>query len=86
LLRRLGRRVPRSGTGSAGGLSAREREIAELVAAGRTNRQIAATLFITDRTVENHLSRIFAKLGVTSRAAVAGHIAAGGVRSAGMAD
>jgi ATP/maltotriose-dependent transcriptional regulator MalT len=75
LLRRLGRRVPRAGDGPSGGLSAREREIADLVAAGQTNRQIAAALFISDRTVENHLARIFAKLGLTSRAGLAGHIA-----------
>jgi DNA-binding NarL/FixJ family response regulator len=87
LLRRLGQRVPRpEGTGQAGGLSAREREIAELVAGGQTNRQIAATLFISDRTVENHLSRIFAKLGVSGRAALAGHIARGGSPARSKAD
>ena len=80
-LRRLGRRVPRAGRraangGSAGGLSRREEEVAALVAAGRTNRQIAEELFLSEKTVETHLSRIFAKLGVSSRAAVAGRLAA----------
>ena len=46
-------------------LSAREREIAELVAAGRTNREIAAALFISDKTVRNHLVQVFAKVGVS---------------------
>jgi DNA-binding NarL/FixJ family response regulator len=78
-LRRLGRRVTRTGgrgTASAGvaSLSAREREIAELVAAGHTNKEIAAELFLSPRTVENHLSRISGKLGVRGRAAVAGAI------------
>lgn len=75
-LRTLGRRVPRGGRrGSAAegvdSLSAREREIAQLVTEGRTNREIAATLFLSEKTVENHLGRIFRKLGVSKRAAVA---------------
>jgi DNA-binding CsgD family transcriptional regulator len=70
--RRLGVRVPAAtsrGTG-AYGLSGRETEVAALVAEGYTNHQIAEKLFISDRTVETHLSRIFAKLGVTSRVGV----------------
>ncbi len=59
-------------------LSTRERQVAGLVAAGRTNRQIAAQLAITDNTVETHLRRIFAKLEVSSRAAVAAAIAGSG--------
>jgi len=53
----------------AGGLSAREIEVLRLVAAGKTNRQIASALFISERTVERHLSNIFNKLDVTSRSA-----------------
>jgi DNA-binding CsgD family transcriptional regulator/RecA/RadA recombinase len=52
-------------------LSARELEVAELVAEGHTNRQIARTLRLSDKTIETHLSRTFSKLGVSSRAAVA---------------
>jgi DNA-binding NarL/FixJ family response regulator len=77
-LRRLGRRVKRTGKRRDGGefqLSGREFEIATLVAEGKTNREIATELFLSDRTVESHLTRIFAKLGVSSRAAVGGVLA-----------
>jgi DNA-binding CsgD family transcriptional regulator len=50
------------------GLTRRELEVLRLVAAGRTNRAIAAQLFISERTVERHVSNIFLKLGVSSRA------------------
>lgn len=52
-----------------GGLSAREVEVLRLVAAGATNRAIAGELYLSEKTVERHLSNIFAKLGVSSRAA-----------------
>jgi DNA-binding CsgD family transcriptional regulator len=77
-LRRLGRRVTRSGRGVAAGatgLTGRELEVARLVTAGKTNRQIAAELFLSEKTVETHLYHAFAKLGVTSRAALAGLLA-----------
>jgi DNA-binding CsgD family transcriptional regulator len=48
-------------------LTPREREIIALVAAGRTNRQIAETLFITEKTAGHHVSNILAKLGVQGR-------------------
>jgi ATP/maltotriose-dependent transcriptional regulator MalT len=74
-LRRPGERVSARQRRSSGegldALSGREREIAELVAEGRTNREIGAELFLSDKTVEGHLTRIFAKLGVTSRVEVA---------------
>ena len=54
---------------AAGGLSAREIQVLRLVAAGKTNRQIASELFISERTVERHLSNIFNKLDLPSRAA-----------------
>ena len=57
-------------------LSGREREIADLVALGHTNRQIAGELFLSEKTVEGHLTSVYSKLGVPSRAAVAASIAA----------
>ena len=48
-------------------LTAREREVLALVAAGRTNREIADTLFITEKTASVHVSNILRKLGVTNR-------------------
>jgi DNA-binding NarL/FixJ family response regulator len=53
----------------AGPLTTREVEVLRLVAQGQTNRQIAADLVISEHTVSRHLSNIFTKLGVTSRAA-----------------
>ena len=49
------------------GLTAAERRVAVLVAEGRTNREVAAALFVTERTVASHLSHVYAKLGVRSR-------------------
>jgi DNA-binding CsgD family transcriptional regulator len=72
--RRLGVRVPAPRTGARlpgpHGLSQRELDVAWLVAEGCTNQQIAERLFVSVRTVETHLSHIFAKLGVSSRTAV----------------
>ncbi|HWC25526.1 MAG TPA: helix-turn-helix transcriptional regulator, partial [Solirubrobacteraceae bacterium] len=73
-LRRLGRRFQRRaprGDRGVGALSAREFEIAQLVTARKTNREIAAELFLSEKTVETHLRNIFGKLGVSSRRAVA---------------
>jgi DNA-binding NarL/FixJ family response regulator len=50
-------------------LTAREREVLALVAQGQTNRGIATTLFLSEKTVARHLSNIFTKLNVNSRAA-----------------
>jgi DNA-binding CsgD family transcriptional regulator len=57
------------------GLTARERAVLELVAEGRTNREIGETLFMAEKTASVHVSRILAKLGVRSRveAATAAH-------------
>jgi DNA-binding CsgD family transcriptional regulator len=52
-----------------GGLSARELEVLRLVAAGKTNREIAAAMIISEHTVSRHLQNIFRKLDVSSRAA-----------------
>ena len=53
------------------GLTEREAEVLALVAAGRTNRQIAENLFLSQKTVARHLSNIFTKLGVTTRTGAA---------------
>ena len=65
------------GDGSAGleGLSEREREIVELVAQGRSNKEVAATLFLSAKTIEHHLSRAYGKLGVRSRVELASLVA-----------
>jgi DNA-binding NarL/FixJ family response regulator len=49
-------------------LTARERQILDLVAAGRSNAQIASTLFLSPKTVRNNVSNVFAKLHVADRA------------------
>jgi DNA-binding CsgD family transcriptional regulator len=76
-LRALGRRTtrPKRARESIGdgidSLSARELEVADLVAQGHTNKEIAAELYLSAKTVESHLSRIFGKLGASKRAQVA---------------
>ena len=59
------------GRTSEEGLTAAERRVAVLVAAGRTNREVAAELFLGERTVAGHLTRVYAKLGVRSRTELA---------------
>ena len=71
-LRALGTRVASAGQRASGGdLTDREREITALVAAGRSNRQVADTLFLSEKTVANALTRIYAKVGVRTRAQLA---------------
>ncbi|MET8134583.1 response regulator transcription factor [Streptomyces sp. NPDC005251] len=55
------------------GLSSREVEVMDLIAAGMNNRQIAATCFIAEKTVKNHINRIFAKLHSSSRSEAIAH-------------
>jgi DNA-binding CsgD family transcriptional regulator len=59
------------GRTSVEGLTAAERRVAALVAAGRTNREVADQLFLGERTVAGHLTRVYAKLGVRSRTELA---------------
>jgi DNA-binding CsgD family transcriptional regulator len=59
------------GIAMAGPLTRREREIAELITRGLSNREIASTLVISQRTAEGHVEHILTKLGFTSRAQVA---------------
>jgi ATP/maltotriose-dependent transcriptional regulator MalT len=68
-LARVGALTRKPVTRAAGGLTGRELQVLGLVAAGQTNRSIAAELFLSERTVERHMSNIFTKLGVSSRAA-----------------
>jgi len=60
------RRVPEQAE-SATGLTATEQQVVDLVVAGCTNRQAADRLFISVSAVEAHLTRVYAKFGVTSR-------------------
>ena len=53
------------------GLTAAEQRVATLVAEGQTNREVAAALFLAERTVASHLSRVYAKLGIRSRTELA---------------
>ncbi len=67
---RVGARRPRA----AGELTPSERRVAELAAEGLANEEIAQTLFITVRTVEEHLSKAYGKLGIRSRAQLASRL------------
>jgi len=76
-LRRRCAKLTESLGGTAGPLTRREREIAELVSRGLTSRQIAAAAHITERTAENHVQHILGKLGFTNRTQIATWVAAG---------
>ena len=54
-----------------GKLTAQEQAVARLVAVGMSNRQVAAELFVSIKTVQFHLTHIYAKLGISSRAELA---------------
>jgi predicted ATPase/DNA-binding CsgD family transcriptional regulator len=69
------RSEPQARIGSVAGLTPRELQVAELVAQGLTNRQIAERLVIAERTVEGHVERIRSKLNVRSRTQVGASIA-----------
>lgn len=76
LRQRAARLIPpepsrRAARASFDGLTAREREVAALIAQGHSNRKIAETLMLSERTVTTHISSIFAKLGFSARAQVA---------------
>jgi len=64
-----------AGAGARGGqgLSARELEVMSLIAGGHTNGEIAAHLFLAEKTVKNHVRRIYSKMGVDSRPAAIAH-------------
>ncbi len=83
-LRGLGVRAWRRGRAAGGdglaSLSDREREIAELVADGSSNREVAEALLLSPKTVERHLTNVLAKLGLRNRTEVASLIRSGPVR------
>jgi DNA-binding NarL/FixJ family response regulator len=66
---------------AAAGLSKREWEVAQLVAQGRSNRAIAGELYLSERTVENHIASIFNKLSLRSRAEIATYVAREGAKA-----
>ncbi len=79
-LRRAGVRLGRGGSRAPGeeglaSLSPRELEIAHLVSEGLTNREIGTRLFLSEKTVETHLTHVFQKLGLRSRTQVAALVA-----------
>ncbi len=69
VLAAAGERVPPRRASTPGGLSEREVEVLALVAVGMTNKEVAARLGISDRTVGHHMQHVYGKLGVTTRAA-----------------
>jgi DNA-binding CsgD family transcriptional regulator len=71
--RRAGLNMPRELRRTGGGLSTREREVYDLLLQGRTNGDIARTLFISESTAKVHVKHIFEKLGVHSRAEAAAY-------------
>jgi DNA-binding NarL/FixJ family response regulator len=75
-LRKLGARAESRGPAATdvsgvGALSRREREICELITARMTNKEIAAQLFLSEKTIESHVRNAFFKLGASSRVQVA---------------
>lgn len=82
-LRALGVRTWRRRAAGAP-LTAREAEVARLVAAGATNREVASALFLSPKTVERHLVNVFGKLEVRNRTELATRLATDGTKSTGI--
>ena len=76
-----GGRPRRSALTGAAALTPSERRVAKIAAAGATNRDIAQTLFVTEKTVETHLGHAYAKLGVRSRHQLEAALIAPGARA-----
>jgi DNA-binding CsgD family transcriptional regulator len=77
-LHALGLRPRRPAVSGPASLTPTERRVAELAASGLTNRQTAEELFVTVKTVETHMARVYQKLGISSRPELAAIIAAHG--------
>jgi len=75
-----------SETARGAGLSSREAQIMTLIAAGHSNGQIAERLVLAEKTVKNHVNRIYAKLGVGSRPAAISRWAPAGPGADAAAD
>ena len=69
-----------------GALTPAEERVAALVVEGKTNKEVAAALFLSDRTVEGHLARIFGKLGIRQRTEIAGALQIGGSTQSNTGD
>jgi DNA-binding CsgD family transcriptional regulator len=81
-LRSLGIRTWRRGAGGGATLTDRERAIAQLIAEGASNPEIARQLFLSRKTVERHVSNVLKKVGVRNRAELAARVADRGVEGA----
>ena len=79
-------RLDHGGRKPSSPLSRRELEVARLVADGKSNREIAATLVVSERTAENHVQHILTKLGFANRAQIAVWASGGGVIEGDRAD
>ena len=84
-LRAAGAKPRRLAFSGAESLTASELRIAEMAASGLTNQQVAEALFVTAKTVENHLGRVYQKLGIHSRDVIADALADVAAPSAGAA-
>jgi DNA-binding CsgD family transcriptional regulator len=69
-----------------GALTPAEQRVAALVCEGKTNREVAAALYLSDRTVEGHLARIFGKLGIRHRTELAGALQTRGIDPSNTGD
>ncbi len=82
-LRALGVRTWRRGAAGAP-LTAREEEVARLVAGGATNREVASSLFLSPKTVERHLVNLFRKLEVRNRTELSARLPEPGTKRTGF--
>ena len=74
---KTGRPTPRGTEADTQGLTGQERTVATLVATGLTNKEVAASMLLSVKTVQFHLTRVYAKLGVRSRSELAARFASG---------